>query len=183
MKKWTYHHTFLLLIGLIGLFLLLMGCLSLSGTTLYVGFAPPDILIFFACCLICALALVWLTVWQYRKAEKRWLRILLVVLLILALLIISLCLFLRCAFSPTVGYRTYISDDGMHTIVVEWTEFLFSSWGSVYEKTSPITMKLLGSYRLDDVYPVDNFAITWNSTSFVINFGPESQTYEYLKGD
>lgn len=182
MKKWTYHQTFLLLIGVFGLFPLFAGLLSLSGTTLYFGFVSLEILTFFVCCLIFALAVSWLAIWILHRISQRRQKVLTVILLSIVLLALSFFSLVESVFTSPV-YCSYISDDGNHTIIVEYEEFLFSSWGNVYELTSPVTMKLLGSYSLDDVYPSENFTVYWHSDSFEIDFGPESHSYEYLKGD
>ncbi len=53
-------------------------------------------------------------------------------------------------FDGSTVYHEFSSPDGKHEIIVCEESFLLGGWGKVYEKSSPITLKLLGNYSTDD---------------------------------
>lgn len=83
------------------------------------------------------------------------------------------------AFGESAVYHEFISPDEKHEIVVCEKSFLLGGWGEIYEKTSPITLKLLGEYTTDDgfmPFSSGNYRFEWRDNGFEL-------FYDFGSGD
>ncbi len=110
--------------------------------------------------------------------------------LLLTLVIAGFPLWEDCQSSKNYKYQQIISPDGNHEIIIQEGSYLFEGLGSFYEKTSPCTMKKIGTYRTDDGYrPFSNgrYEITWHSNgadisySYSGNGNYKTETVNYIK--
>ncbi|MCQ2475472.1 MAG: hypothetical protein MJ173_06155 [Clostridia bacterium] len=72
-------------------------------------------------------------------------------------------------FSESADYHEFITPDEKHEIVVCEKSFLLGGWGEIYEKTSPLTLKLLGEYTTDDgfmPFSSGNYRFEWRDNGF-----------------
>lgn len=90
-------------------------------------------------------------------------------------------LLINYVFSPSSEYFEYISDNQKHKIVVNEWSFLQTGGGAIYEKSSIITMKKVGSYVTDDGYcpfANDEYFFVWNENDFKLHYSFPSQSVE-----
>ena len=83
-------------------------------------------------------------------------------------------------------YYEFVSEDGAHNIIVEEDSYLLYGFGAIYEKTSPFTMKKIGSYDTDDGYRPftgNEYYFVWNENDFELHykFDGSSSYYETIK--
>lgn len=164
------------LLGLI-LFLILAGMAN-SGVCLWLGTGSEEIgfsLLYLG--ITAALICGGLTVCS--ACRNWWTRVLIVLLLVLVLLLVSVFFFAKFVWNVAGSYYAVSSPDGEYTIVVKEREFLFESWGTIYQLTSPVTMVEVGRYSLHDSFPNGNYDIVWQDTCFEITIGGETQKIDY----
>lgn len=179
MKKWTYHHMFLLLIGVNLLLIVAAGVLSRLDIVLFLhGFTDRE-LEFICGCAVCALMLIWFTAWRCRATDRTWKKAVKILALLLALLICGTFALGAYAFSSVPGeFHSFTSPDGQHSIVVERRSYFAVEWGTVYEMTSPITMKKIGQIR-GGFFP-ESMEIIWHETYLELIIGTENLCFPYL---
>ena len=169
MKKGKYHLPFAIVCGLCGLLLAALICLRVWDVVVWVGFATTYELLFYFKCALLLLLPIWLAVWLWHLASAKWVRCVVVVLLILVLVVGVLYFGITYLVDyALVEYATYTSPDGEHTVVVQTCSFLVLEWGTVYEKTSAITMREIGGF---DWEYGGRYTVSWKDDHVVIECG------------
>lgn len=180
MKKWTYHHIFALAVGLSSLLLAAVLCLRALEVHIWVGFAASYELVFILSCFLGLVVPVWLTVWLWHRTNARWKRCVIVTFLIVVLLAaLAMQGFAYRYDHSFTEYAVYTSPDGKHTVVVMTASFTFTEFGTVYEKTSPITMQEIGGFQWKFG---SDYAVSWEKDHVVIQT-VEKKTYFCLLED
>ena len=165
--------------GLLGLILyLILAGLAGCGVQLWLGIGSQEIgflLLFLgiASATVCGGLAV------FFGCRSLWCRVLIVLLLVLVLLLVSVFFFAKYVWNVAGTYYAVSSPDGEYTIVVREREFLFASWGAIYQLTSPVTMVEVGEYWLHDLFPRGDYDIVWMDTYFEITVGGQTQKIDY----
>lgn len=102
----------------------------------------------------------------------------LLVLLVCAILVLS---FADYVFSADLSYYVFTSADGQHTVIVQEESYLFASWGTFYELTSPITVEVLGTFQLKDAFPMGEYTFRWSETGCEVTFCGETLQLEWVR--
>jgi len=178
MKKWTYHHVYILLIGLCIFSIILHGILLACDISLILGTYASSEFMFVSICSTIAILLIWYIHHTNNQSKHFALGCLATTALIILISFVLISILFQITFNSSTKY--IIFDSKNHTIVVGH-KYAIDSWGIIYEKTTPITMRKIDTYYLDDAFSSDYIHCTFYGTYFEINFGSISQTYEYLK--
>ena len=169
MKKWNYHLPFAIVCGLCGLLLAALICLRIWDVVVWIGFATTYELLFYFKCVLLLLLPIWLAVWLWHLVKAKWVRCVVIVLLILVLLFGVLYFGVTyLADYALTEYAVYTSPDGEHTVVVQTCSFSVLEWGTVYEKTSAITLREIGDFEWK--YG-GRYTVSWEGDQVVIACG------------
>jgi hypothetical protein len=102
----------------------------------------------------------------------------LLVLLVCGMVLLS---FADYVFSADLSYYVFSSADGQHTVIVQEESFLFVSWGTFYELTSPITVETMGTFQLKDAFPKGEYTFRWSETGCEVTFCGETLQLEWVR--
>ena len=141
----------------------------------------------------CLLFITGLNVFLHRNFSNMFLKgiILLCVLTVACYMAFSM-LFNALFFMPR-SYVGFHSSDGEHRIVVGEDERLSAPYGgTVYERTSRVTIRKIGKYEtgsdLNKPFSAGKYYVDWNETGFDVHYDYDGTgenyktvTYQYLK--
>ena len=108
-------------------------------------------------------------------------KILILVLLVLLVCAMLLLSFADYVFSADLSCYVFTSADGQHTVIVQEESFLFTSWGTFYELTSPITVEPMGTFELKDAFPQGEYTFQWSETGCEVTFCGETLQLEWAQ--
>lgn len=162
--------------------------LQMMGTLLYFSGINTDTLYFTILCAGCMLVTTSIAVFLFKNFKHKWISVL--ISAILTVIIVFLLIFIRTWYISDTDYFEVTSDDSKHDIVVREWAWLLAGGGNIYEKTSPFTMKEVGSYGTDDGYRPfkdNNYYFVWNENDFELHLKNQfsyfycSNPMEYIK--
>ena len=109
-----------------------------------------------------------------------------VVIFILVVILSLLFIFLQFLFYEKDSFETIDSENGEHVILVSEKAWLQSGTVVFYEKTSPVSIKRLGSVNTDDGFlPIERGAydFEWNDDGFYFEYKTREsdESYEIRK--
>lgn len=178
MKKRVYSIVFAALCGLCLAGLLTIWAMERSGIYLWLGgIATPHLSFFFTCEMILLVPIWLITFLWYRISSKRTKILICVVLLLLLVPALWVQGFNYAWNISTEEYQVYTSADEAHTIVVMDASYFHSVYGDVYQMTSGITMRKIGSFHGEIG---SRYTVHWEDDHVVIECDGK-ETICYLK--
>lgn len=166
MKKRVYHIVFAALCGLCLACLLVIWLLERNGTYLWLGgVATPGVRQHLGIALT-LLVFAWLMTLLWKGIPWKTAKVLLYP--VAAVLLVAALYLQMLGHAWEHGdeyYQAYTSPDGEHTIVVAAASFTFTEFGTVYEKTSAITMREIGSYQWEFGA---GYTVTWEEDYVIL---------------
>ena len=116
--------------------------------------------------LFTLLALGLLTLWFWKHSQRRWVRILGMILLLMAMLLSGIGHGLDYVIARnSVSREAITSPDGRYTLVLEQQTFYHTKSCTAYLMTSSVTMKKLGSWQWDIATCPE---VTWEGDHVVV---------------
>lgn len=179
MKKWTYHHTFMLVSSVTLVWILVVQILREQNIWLWIGRKTNTDIVVYSGCLIGLLIPAWLGLFlrQITASEKG--KRMISVLLVIALLLIIGGHWLTYRIVLNDDYYVYTSPDGAHTIVLRVNYPLWVAECTVYEMTSAITMQQIGAFD-GEVCPGEPM-INWHKDGFSVYYVGQEVVCAYLE--
>lgn len=178
MKKITFSSVVKLLFALPCLMMATCFALLLFGQYLYLHPFSTKELCYLSFCSIVFLFIVCCCVDWCRDPQKWYKRALKIVCTLLVILFVALLLLIPAAFHGLFGsYDRCDSPDGQHRLVFEAQAILAVERGTVYEMTSPVTMKKVAS--LDGPFHPLYHEIIWHDTYVELVWRGEILRFDY----
>lgn len=126
-----------------------------------------------------ALWLLGLTLLATKWAKKGGNKALITVFLAIAVVLSGVLGLSHAAFSDKLGQsKSFVSRDGEHTIVIRTLSSFAVEWSEVYEMTSPLTMRKLGTVN-GALGPSDDLFL-WQKDGFYLTIGQKQQYFAFL---
>lgn len=166
----------IVLLVLTALLLLLLAAMAEGGVYFYyAGLSTAE-------WLAVGLAGLWLmglTLLAAKWAKKGGNKGIIAVSLVLAILLSGVFGLSYAVFSDKLGEnQSFASTDGEHTIVIRNLSNFAVEWSEVYEMTSPLTMRKLGTVN-GALGPSDDLFL-WQQDGFYLTIGQKQQYFAFL---
>lgn len=168
----------------------ILGCLALLSLILalifgtvwqnvwLLGMGAEEWIFFAAWSTVVLLVLTLAALWLSRYPRHR---VAVVIVTVLVLCVALVFAFAQYVFRADCDYYTFVSPDGQRTVIIREESFLFASWGTFYEQTSPVTIEKIGSFDLHDAFPNGNYTFQWGKTGCEVTFCGESVALTWVK--
>ena len=175
MKMRTCHWIFGISCVLAGALLAAVwGLREIGGILLWFPFGSTREVVHLLSFVLYCLVPSWLAICLWRRAKTGWSRTVIGILLALVLLSVSACHGISYGMASAATYEVFTSPDGKQTVVLEKQSYFHTQSCTVYELTSPVTLRILGSgqWEFGGAYTV-----TWEGDHVLVENGGKKRYY------